>query len=281
MATEQILAVVGIGFYVLASILSVASPARPAPANERWTLLLMLLGSMPLVAVLGLHGIRDGRIPAFGRFEAITWYSLAVSAAFAYLALRHRARGIAGIVVPYVTVLLCIGAPAVRHQVGQSLQTQNVWLGLHIVTSFVGYAFFTLASVLAIVYLIQDHNLKHRRFGTTFNMFPSLETLDRLMYRQIGFAFLMFTIAVALGFLLSQQIGWPPGLLTDPKIVATLATWFVYASLFHLRTFGDRHGRRMAIATVVGLGCVLFTFVGVHLLTDSVHDFVLTNLAGN
>jgi len=156
-----------------------------------------------------------------------------------------------------------------------------VWLGLHVGAAFVGYAMFTLSSLLAIAYLIQDHNLKRKTFGVTFDRLPALEVLDHLMHRHMRIAFLLLTASIAFGVRLVDLDGGGPEWIADPKVAATLATWLVYAMLLHVRGNVGRHGRKIAIATIIGLLFVLFTFVGVHVLVDSQHSFVLPGGAGN
>ena len=236
----------------------------------------MSLAAACLAAVLVVRGWRTGRIPAFGVFEVLVWYGLAVTLAYLALALRHETRGIAGILLPGVTLvvlgsLAAVGVPAVA----VDSEILSFWLGLHIVTAFLGYGLFTLESVLAVAYLIQDRNLKRKQFGALFQRLPSLETLDRLMYEQIGLAFLLFSFSMALGVVLARTRGWGAAWATDPKVAGAAATWLVYAILFHLRLAADRHGRKMALVALIGLACVVITFVGVHLIAASVHDYVL------
>jgi ABC-type transport system involved in cytochrome c biogenesis permease subunit len=91
----------------------------------------------------------------------------------------------------------------------------------------------------------------------------------------------MLTISIVAGAVMLHLSGNAQAWLTDPKIAATAAMWIAYAVLMHMRTSADRHGRRLALATIVGLFFLLFTFVGVHLIAESIHDFVLTTAMGN
>jgi ABC-type transport system involved in cytochrome c biogenesis permease subunit len=95
------------------------------------------------------------------------------------------------------------------------------------------------------------------------------------MHRQMGIGFLMLTASIVFGVRLVDLSGGGAEWFSDPKVAATLATWCVYALLLHLRGNVDRHGRKMAVATLIGLSLILFTFVGVHLLAESRHSFVL------
>jgi ABC-type transport system involved in cytochrome c biogenesis permease subunit len=217
-----------------------------------------------------------GRIPAFGVFEALVWYAFAVTVAYISLAARHETRGVCGFLLPFVTVVVAGSLPAIATPVVVEPGIQSAWLGLHIATAFLGYGFFTLESVLALAYLVQDGNLKRKSFGALFQRLPSLEALDHLMREQISVAFVLFSFSLAMGVVLAHQRNWGAAWVTDPKVAGAAATWLVYALLFHLRLAADRHGRRMAQVALAGLACVLVTFFGVHLLTSSLHEFIFT-----
>ncbi|TFH13975.1 MAG: hypothetical protein E4H02_10790 [Lentisphaerales bacterium] len=276
-----ILIIVGIGSFLVASILALLAFLRPGWSIDRFLLPLLLIGTVPIAAVLISHGIETSRFPALGRFEAFTCYALAIIAVYVHAMRRHRVSGIAAILLPYVTILLIVGAPAAGVAVALPDQWPAVLLNVHIVAAFVAYALFTLASILAVTYLVQDNNLKRKRFGAVFEKLPALETMDHLMRQQVGTGLLMLTISIVAGAVMLHLSGNAQAWLTDPKIAATAAMWIAYAVLMHMRTSADRHGRRLALATIVGLFFLLFTFVGVHLIAESIHDFVLTTAMGN
>jgi ABC-type transport system involved in cytochrome c biogenesis permease subunit len=276
MTAEIMLVGAAAAVYVAAAVIAVRQLVRGEPANEYRLLALVSLAAVCLGAVLTARGLRTGRIPAFGVFEVLVWYGLAVTLAYLALAFRHRTRGIPGILLPAVAAVVLASLPALRAPVVPvDSQILSFWLGLHVVTAFLGYGLFTLESVLAVAYLIQDRNLKRKHFGALFQRLPSLETLDHLMYEQIGLAFLLFSFSMALGVVLVRRCGWGITWATDPKVAGAAATWLVYAILFHLRLGADRHGRRMALVALIGLACVIITFIGVHLVAPSVHDFFL------
>ena len=274
-AAEPLLVGLGVVLFCLASILSVARLTGHTGSGERPVFALLGGAVLSLAVVLVLHGIEAARLPAFGRFEALSLYSLFVVVVYVYSALRHRLRGVSGILVPYTTIVLLAGISASRKQVTLPAESDTFWLGLHVCTAFFAYALCTLAGMLAIAYVLQDNNLKNKHFGAAFHRLPPLETLDHLMSREIGAAFLMLTISLVFGAHLVRLSGGGNEWLKDPKIIATVATWGVYAVLMHMRTRSDRHGRGMAFITIIGLVFVLFSFIGVHIISDSVHGFAL------
>jgi ABC-type uncharacterized transport system permease subunit len=269
----EIVLYTGLSFYVIASLLAVVLLVRPAHFSDRWIVLSACVGAVALAIALLLSGLKSGQIPLFGRFEAITCYCLAVTIAYIHIASRDSMRGLSAFILPYVTALLIfasMAAPATAND----LPTVNVAvLALHVVTAFFGYGFFTIGSALAVAYLMQDFNLKHKRLGHVFDRLPSLETADRAMRRQIKVAFALLTVSVLTGVRLVHIALWQTKLLTDPKIVSVLLTWVLYAGLMIFCAYSHRHGKKIAQITVLGLIVILFSFLGIHALTDSAHDF--------
>lgn len=274
MELDITLAALGLGCYGLASALALAALVNPNRQRVRRIRLWLAAGCVPLIALLLTRGLRAGEIPAFTRFEAITCYAVLLAIAYLHAIRRHEMRGIAAILVPYLTLIFALALPGLAASTGAGPKLQSVWLGVHILTAFAGYALFSLAAVLALAYLVQDYNLKHKHVGLVFQRLPSLEALDQLMYHEAGIAFTLFSLSIVLGIVNVRINGGGVEWLVDPKIAATIATWCVYALLMHLRGRASRHGRDIALITVAGMVFVLFAFLGVSLLPESLHDLV-------
>lgn len=280
MTVEWILIACGIALYLVASALAAVRLMRPSGEGDRGAATVAALGVAVFAIVLLMHAWRTGRVPVFGRFESITCYAVAVTVAFLAQTFQRRAHGMSVVVLPYAAVLLIIAAPAAGRDFTMNVTFGKTWLGLHVLATFSGYALFTLSGMYAMAYLLQDHNLKRKHFGVTFERLPSLSVLDHQMHRLTGVALLMLTAGIVFGVRLVDLSGGGAEWLSDPKIAATFATWVVYALLLHVRGNIGRHGRKIAIATAIALVFVLFTFFGVHALTESRHSFALPIIPG-
>jgi ABC-type uncharacterized transport system permease subunit len=271
---EQVVAALGVGCYTGAALLALRALLGARPGSERSALVWLAVGWVALAAVLTRRAVQTATIPAFSGFEALTCYALALSAAYLLLMLTRPMRGIGSLLMPYVAVVLLGGLPGLHIQAGAPPAIQNVWLALHVLLAFAAYALLSLASVLAAAYLVQDRNLKHKCFGRVWERLPSLEKLDHHMGWLLGLGFLLLTGAILLGITQIWRNSGGEEWLTDPKVGATAVTWILFAVLVHMRASAGRHGRTMAVVTIVGLLCLLFAFVGVHLVAHSVHSFV-------
>ena len=275
---EIILAIAGIGCFGAASAYSYVCLIRQHPPEQgsRGVPLLLALGCAPLLAILVLHGVNASHLPMFNSFNVLTAYGICLTFAAIFVLARRRTQGVLAILAPYVTIVLIAGLPSVGMRTGPVAQeVPHTVLLVHLLIAFASYALFSLASIIAIAYLIQDRNFKNRNFGVVFERLPPLETLDHMMFQLVGIAFLLLTISLVMGVYLVHQSGNRLAWMTDPKILSTLATWILYAGLVHMRANAGRHGTRLAAITLIGLAFVLFSMFGVHLIAHSLHGVVL------
>jgi len=236
--------------------------------------MLLSAGGLIFVGLLASRAVQTATIPAFNCFEALTCYALALTIAYLLLMVTAPTRGLGSFLIPYATLMLACGIPAMNVKAGTPPALQNLWLALHVLLAFSAYALLSLASVLAAAYLVQDHNLKRKNLGLVWERLPSLEKLDQIMAWLLGLGFLLLTGSILLGVTQVWRNSGGGEWLTDPKVAATAVTWILFAVLVHMRASSGRHGRNMAVVTIAGLLCLLFAFVGVHLVTHSVHSFV-------
>ena len=95
--------------------------------------------------------------------------------------------------LPVVVILSLktIARPASFVQIGPTLG--GAWIWVHIALATVGIAAFVLNFAGAVMYLLQEHQLRAKRLGTLYYTLPALATLDRLTYRTLAFGFPFLT----------------------------------------------------------------------------------------
>jgi cytochrome c-type biogenesis protein CcsB len=149
---------------------------------------------------------------------------------------------------------------------------QSFWLSFHVAAALLGNATFALAFLGGILYLIQERQLKGKKFGFFYKRLPSLETLDALNYYCINIGFILLTLGIITGSLYAQYtLGafWQ----WDPKETMTLVAWLLYAGLFHARLLKGWRGRRAALLAIAGFAVLMVTFLGADVWQRSYHRF--------
>ena len=146
-----------------------------------------------------------------------------------------------------------------------------IWI--HMVCTLLSYVAFLIGCIWAILFLIQERQLKHKHMGRLFHSLPSLESLDQVNFLAIsaGFALLSFGVVCGMAGASLLRGRWWSG---DPKEYLTLIVWLAYLMLWAVRVRTTLRGRRIAVLSVFGFSLVLFTFLGVTWLLPSWHSYL-------
>lgn len=120
----------------------------------------------------------------------------------------------------------------------------------HVTAAVLSVALFAIAFGVALMYLLQEREMKGKRFGALFSRLPSLTTLDKLNQRLVRAGFIAFTLALLAGTL-NAAVVWRSYWSWDPQQISSVAIWLLYAVMVQLRHRGW-HGRRYAVLTLAG-----------------------------
>jgi cytochrome c-type biogenesis protein CcsB len=135
---------------------------------------------------------------------------------------------------------------------------QSSWLGIHVVASLIGYAFFTISFVSSVVYLAIFRGSAPKRPSLVFS-------LDALTYRTISLGFLFLALGIITGSVWAER-AWGSYWSWDPKETWALITWLIYAIYLHARLITGWRAKNRAWLAVVGFLSLIFTYVGVRFL---------------
>jgi len=145
---------------------------------------------------------------------------------------------------------------------------QSYWLWLHVSVTMIGEAFFAVAFVTSIMYLIADSKQKK---GIKTGL--SAEKLDSVSYKCIAIGFPLFTLGGLVFGMVWAYKAWGSYWSWDPKEVWSLITWFVFALYLHTRLVMGWKGRRSAFIAILGFMAALFTYFGVNYLLSGLHSY--------
>jgi len=139
----------------------------------------------------------------------------------------------------------------------------------HVTLAILGYAALSLSFILALLYLVQNRQLRIRKTGLLFSQLPALDVLDRLQRTTIGIGVLALSVASVLGGLWAKK-AW--GTVWDAKVVWTVLTIGVYGTVLLAGPLGLR-GKRTAFLSITGFSLILFSYTIVNLVFSQEHVF--------
>ena len=127
----------------------------------------------------------------------VVWF---VAGAYLLLGRYYHLPTLGAFITPVVLIVLVpalFGDP--KHPEMMPERLRYPALTTHILAAGLGVALFGIAFAAAAMYLLQEREVKGKRFGALFGRLPSLDALDRMVQRLVRAGFVVFTVALIAG----------------------------------------------------------------------------------
>jgi len=263
---------VALGFYLVAAGGFTVFIIRQQKSVFRCSYWILVAGYLFHTVFLGYGYYRLGTAPVLDLRSALSFFAWCLVGVYLIIQARFKLMVLGSFVAPLAAFLMIISSPMPWAAGPVKPLFKSLWLTIHVATVFTGDALLAIAFLAAMMYLIQERQIKQKRLGSIYSRLPSLATLDAINYYSIVYGFPFLTIGMITGSVYAQvALGsyWQ----WDPKEVLSLISWLFYAALLHQRLAVGWQGRRSAIMSIVCFGVLIFTFVGVSLLMGGYHSF--------
>ncbi|MDY6971905.1 MAG: c-type cytochrome biogenesis protein CcsB [Thermodesulfobacteriota bacterium] len=244
--------------------------------QEKWVFRcsywILIVGFICHTIFLGYRYYYLGAAPVLNFRSALSFFSWSIICVYLVFQLKFRLMVLGSFIAPFAAFLMTISSAMPSMQGPVKFMFKSLWLTVHVGTIFIGNGLFSVAFLAAIMYLVQEHQIKHKRLGAIYSRLPSLATMDAINYYSIFCGFPFLTVGMITGSIYAQCVlgtywQW------DPKEVWSLITWLFYAALLHERLAVGWQGRKAAIMSIVCFCILIFTFVGASLWLGGYHSF--------
>jgi cytochrome c-type biogenesis protein CcsB len=217
-----------------------------------------------------------GHAPLSNMYESLVFFSWCITFIYLLWEMKLKTRIVGAFTLPFSFLTLAYAAlsPGVSDRIDPLIPAlQSNWLHAHVITCFLSYASFAISCAVSVMYLVKAWREKSGQpVGAVLSLFPSLESLDALIYKTIAVGFPLLTIGIITGSAWANY-AWGAYWSWDPKETWSLITWFVYAVFLHARFTREWRGKRTAILSLVGFVAVLFTYFGVNYVLSGLHSY--------
>jgi len=209
------------------------------------------------------YAIGVGHVPLSNFYESLVFFAWA-TILVTFLVTRGDVRDtVMSFVMPASALMLGYASfsPGIESGIQPLIPAlKSNWLAIHVITCFLGYASFFVASVFGIILLKQSSSPQ----GT--------QPTGTMFYRCVMIGFIFFTVGIITGSVWAQ-VAWGRYWGWDPKETWALITWLIYAAVIHERIRGGGVTKRVAVLALIGLVSVLFTYFGVNYL-PGLHSYL-------
>lgn len=232
------------------------------------------LGMMALLTFLVWAGVHFQGHPAMMPFLSYNVMALLIYILFFLFEFKFKIPLLGTFLVPLGFFFNILSLFAEQLQVEQIRRVSGFLLGIHTGFLMLGEALFLLAFATSVMYLIQEKNLKSKRFNQWYSRLPSLDKLQELTGMGVSAGFPLITGGLIIGFFWASRV-WGSGWYMDPKVIWSTLTWLAYAFLFYGWVSGRVHGRKLAITVIfctfliIGSLVISRFFTVVHTMKDA------------
>lgn len=258
--------------YFLAFLVYLAGMVMNRAFFSRLGTYLSLLGFTAQTLAIILRWVESyelgmGHAPFSNLYESLIFFAWTLMFLYLILEWRTKNRTIGAFVTPLAFLAMAYASfsPNINSQIQPLIPAlKSNWLISHVITCFFGYAAFAISFGVSMMYLLKLLDSEHKN-NLFLKLIPSTTILDDLNYQMIVIGFLMLTLGIITGSVWAHS-AWGTYWSWDPKETWSLITWLVYASVIHTRLVKGWTGKKIAILSIVGFACVLFTYFGVNYL---------------
>ena len=235
------------------------------------SLVSMIGGFICHSASIILRAVELQYMPLTQRHEAFSFFAALGVLGFLIAYAKYRIDSLSVFVFPLIFIVTFIANLAYDPSSSIPPALQSNWIYIHTPLIFLGYAALFISFAGAIMYLIQERELKSKHHSSYFHRLPSLEVCDDLSYKSLAIGFPLITLGIISGALWAQS-AWGTVWGGDLKILLSLFTWVIYLLLINYRLIGGWRGKKAAYLAIAGFVSVLVSFLGANYL-GGLHTF--------
>ncbi|MBW1996874.1 MAG: cytochrome c biogenesis protein CcsA [Deltaproteobacteria bacterium] len=238
----------------------------------QWSYRILLVGFAFHTAYFGIQYYNLGYQAIFTLKAALSFFAWAILGAYLVFHLKFKLMVLGSFLTPFAACLLIISSTIPGMEIVARPAFKGMWLTVHVWATLMGNGVFAVTFISAVMYLLQEHQIKGKKLGPLYTRLPSLQTLDMINHYSLMYGFPLLTLGMIAGAVYAQYVlgkywRW------DPKEVWSFVTWLLYAVLLHERIAVGWRGRRTAILSIIAFFVLTFTFVGASLWLSDYHSF--------
>ena len=265
-------------FYISAALVGGLQLSTRFRSSARLLLPLLCMAVVLETVVLVFRAVSIRNIPLTGLFESMLVLTIVLSLLYIFLSLGIPQVWF-GSIMSWVLLAMVVLAAAVAQPASIPRRVAvTPWMVFHGLSMVISSAAIVFSAASAFLYLLSDHRLKQKKVLTVLGRVPNTAWLRHAIQVGLKCSFASLTLGLASGIGLAAVQSASMGMrlldwLVDPKIISIAAAWLLMAVILCLHRCARLSDKKTAYATVAAFILILFAFVGVALLGNTVHAF--------
>ena len=257
--TDRHCFLIAVIFYGVATMYSVFLWRKGFRRDDWVNYFLLAVGVALHTLAMFQRGFSLNACPVNNLYEATTFLLWALGLASLVCALMPRFKFIGAFAVP---VLFTVGVfalmPSLDPPHGPKPEFSGALRSLHAATILQAYGAFGLAAVAAMMFLVEQRDLKLHKLRALMSFLPAIQRLELITTRLVAAGFVLLTVGLVSGWLLPRKAGL--AYFADAKVLWSALLWLAYLEALVAHKFFGRSARRFALGVVIAFVLLLLTF---------------------
>ncbi|MBT7952872.1 MAG: cytochrome c biogenesis protein CcsA [Gammaproteobacteria bacterium] len=147
-------------------------------------------------------------------------------------------------------------------------ESLSTGLRLHILLSITAYSLLTIAAVQAIIFAIQERQLRNKHPTKSMRLLPPMQSMEDLLIQMLAIGFFLLSLSLSSGLMFVSDIF---NQHLSHKIVFSILAWFIFGLVLWGRWAWGWRGRKLIRWTLGGFSLLILAYLGSKL----VYEFIL------
>jgi ABC-type transport system involved in cytochrome c biogenesis permease subunit len=216
--------------------------------------------------------IESGHVPLAGAFQAMSTFMFFFAILSRIIAPDSKDYSLGLFNTSLLFILQLISALYISPITEISEILKDVFFEVHVILNLIGYAAFSSAFLLSLMYLLLFYEIKSDKLGYFYDRLPSLAYLEKLNQRAITIGFIFSTLGILSGAF-TGMYAWGKFWAWDPKLISAIITWLIYGiGLMGSYRYGW-HGKKIALLSFFCFLLILFSMLVITQYFSGIHSF--------
>ncbi len=232
-----------------------------------------------LVLLLVLHGleiitrnISIHTMPLSSIHDSYSFLAFSILFVYMFLEMGLENKGSGLFILSLAGIFEVLSAFTLNWEAETNELLSNPSFAIHASLSIMGYTALSISAIYALIYLIQNNNLKKRNLGKLFVQLPAITYLESMGIRSVIIGIVLLGAGILLGhFQALKMIGdfWP----NDIKVIISDAVWIIYLGGFIISKLLKWRGKRMAYVSLIGYIILIIGGGIIIFMSETFHKF--------
>ncbi|CAI9086628.1 ABC transporter permease [Candidatus Methylacidiphilum fumarolicum] len=238
------------GFFILG--------AKKRTGGDKLSFILLFIAFFLETLFLYLRGISINHCPITNFLETLAFLSWALLLIYFIIGSTYRISILGFFTAPTAFLINLIGLSG-RPDTPKLMPKLGWMLEVHAAFSILAYAIFGIAALAAVIYLMEDKELKTHKLSSLFFWFPPIGDLFYIQKRILLMGLVLLTAGLIGGILISPKSSWD-----WVKISWSIGIWLFYLYLVFCSFLFHPGMKRLSILSIGGFLFIFLTFWGIN-----------------